>query len=136
MSWLEELNAERVYNYRFQDETGQYICGKLSELSEVCGIEVKGEPQEVIEYEGRKAVYAGFEPIELRQELQVEYEQNGRKAVHFIDKDGNHKYMSKSKQNYLKTGKVKREFSKAMVEKINDDVQKELQTLEKQKERK
>ena len=134
MSWLEELNQDRIYNYEVVDSPGEYVCGKLSELSELSGVEVKGDPQEKIVIEGRELVYAGFEPLQIRQELQVEYEQNGRKAIHYIDKNGNHRYMSKSKQNYLKTGQVKRELSKAMVSKIDEGVQRELQALEKAKE--
>ncbi len=134
MSWLEDLNQDRIYNYEFVDSPGEYVCGKLAELSEMSGSEVKGEPQEKIVIEERELIYAGFEPLQLRQELQVEYEQNGRKAIHYVDKNGNHRYMSKSKQNFLKTGKVQRELSKAMVSKIDENIQRELQALEKAKE--
>jgi len=126
MSWLDEINEERIYNYLFTDEEAGVAFGTLKQLSELTGTEVKGEPNEILDIEGRKAKYAGFEPFQLKQEARFEYEKNGRKAVHIIDKDGNHKYVSQSRMLYNKTGRADGVYSKAYEEHLKKTQQEHL----------
>lgn len=57
-------------------------------------------------------VYSGFEPDVVEQVTVIEYEQNGRKAVKVRNKDGSTRYVSKSKLNYLKTGRIENQYTK------------------------
>jgi hypothetical protein len=102
MSWLEDLNKDRVYNYKSGDKL---LSGTLSELSEIAA-DLNGEYGEEFIYEGDKYVYAGFEPVKSSQMTSVMYEQNGRKAYKITDPSGKIRYIAKSKHDYLKHGEI------------------------------
>jgi len=126
MSWLEELNEDVVYNYEFIQEKESSISGTIRQFKRELNIDIKGEPGEVIEVDGNLAKYAGFEPIKLKQEARIEYEKNGRKAVHIIDKKGNHKYISKTKLQFMKTGCANGVYSKGYEEHLRKTQQEHL----------
>ena len=126
--WLKDLNDNTNYKYQFED--GSVVLGNIKQLSDLTGVPVKGNPGEVIEVDGLKATYAGFEPRKLGQKNEVFYEKNGRKAVAIRDRDGSMRYVSETKRHYQKTGEVKQQFTKDMQEQIEKSVQRELQAAQ------
>jgi hypothetical protein len=125
MSWLEDDFNNTVFNYKAED--GTKISGTVKHLSELTGAEVKGQPGEVIVLDGMEASYAGFEPSKIAIKTAVVFEKNGRKAVAMRDRDGKMSYVSQTKINYQRTGKVESVYTKDYEEIIEKNVQKELQ---------
>ena len=124
MSWLEELNADRKFNYRFED--GTVVRGTLKELSALVGNTVLGEPEETISVDGETAVYAGFDAIPVRQRAIIEFEKNGRKAIAIKEADGTTRYVSKTKMNYQKTGRIENKYTDDYQEILDKQIQNEL----------
>jgi hypothetical protein len=79
MSWLDDVNAERIYRYRSPE--GE-VAGTPRELKEFFGVEeMKLEHGEKFgEYE-----YSGFDSISLKQRHEVTYDHNGRVGVRIKD---------------------------------------------------
>lgn len=135
--WLADLNADRVFNYRFED--GSVVSGTLKELNDMYQFGVNGttlltgEPGEgFVTFDGRCAEYAGFEPVKLGQRSSVMYEKNGRKAYMQRDSNGNISYVSATKMHYLKTGKIENQYSSDYQAVIEKQVQAEVYNSQKQ----
>lgn len=70
---------------------------------------------------GASTEYAGFEPVKLGQTHNVEYEQNGRKAIRTRGKDGSIQHISKTKLHYMKTGRIENQYTKAYQDRIQKE---------------
>ena len=132
MSWLDDLSKERVFIYRFED--GETIKGTQAQLNDFVGHELKFDPGEEFEVDNRKASYAGFDPIKLSQRSSVCFEKNGRKAYANRDSDGNMTYISETKMNYLKTGKIENSYTDAYQEQVTKGIQAEIRESKRQQE--
>jgi hypothetical protein len=124
-NWLEDMAANTVYKFKAED--GTIATGTSKQLSELCGKKIEGEPGESFELDEVVYSYAGFEPNKVNTRTAVEFEKNGRKAVAIRDRDGKTSYVSKTKINYQRTGKVESVYTKDYEEIIEKNVQKELQ---------
>ena len=136
MDWLEQLNKERVYN--FKTPNGKIYSGTQDDFNELFG-SVEMSQGTVIEIDGEPAEYAGFEPIRTNHVHVVFYTQNGRKARKIVNGDGHAQYISESKYQYLKHGKVmgdqlEKGYDKHMNKKINSEI--DMHAKIKQNERK
>jgi hypothetical protein len=131
MSWLDDLNANTVYNYKM--ENGTIVRGTAKQLSELSGTTVHGDPGETISIEGVTASYAGFEPNKIHTRTAVEFEKNGRKALAIRERDGSMRYVSKTRAEFQKTGKVESKYSDAYQAEIEKNIQRELQAAQFQK---
>jgi len=104
MSWIDE--REIVYLYKLEN-------GETRKLA----LPVSFSPEETCLFEdGLEGKYVGFEPEVVKQTNVVEYDKHGRKALRIKDKNGNLTHISKSKYNYMKTGKVVPQHTKAYQE--------------------
>jgi hypothetical protein len=124
MNWLEELNRDRVYN--FKTESGKVYSGTEKEFTDLFG-PIALEQGTIIQIDGEPAEYAGFEPIKTNHVHVVFYTQNGRRARKIVNGDGHTQYISESKYQYLKHGKVMgdqldKSYGKHMNEKINSEI--------------
>lgn len=108
-------HRQTVYKYRFKDNE-EVVSGKPKEFLENFGVDIKGEPGEVLMLNGREANYAGFEPQKTKLVTATEFEKNGRIGMRIVEKDGNVRYVSKTRMHYQKTGKVKHAYSKGFEE--------------------
>ena len=106
MKWLEDLNKERCFFY--QREDGAIIEGTMDFFKEEFGLEIKGDPGEILVLGEEEFAFAGFSAVKLNQGTKIVYEQNGRKAY----KIGKETYLSATKLNYMKTGETKSVYSK------------------------
>lgn len=108
MSWLEDLK----YTYKYDCES----CGHTS-FSE--------SESEVLSCEecSKDALYSGFIPQKLGITTQVEYEQNGRKAMAIRGKDGEMSYVSKTRLNYQKTGRIENQYTDSYKNKLQEEQQ-------------
>ena len=131
MSWLNDVDRIRIYNFALPD--GNVARGTLKQLSELAGKEVLGEPGEVIAIDGVEASYAGFEPVHIAQQNSVEFEKNGIKALRVRKSDGTIQYVSKTRMHYQNTGQIKSQMTAEYQEAAEKNVQKELQALKLQK---
>lgn len=127
-SWIDDMNASTIFNYKMED--GTVVSGTTKQLSELTGTVVHGDPGETISIEGLTASYAGFEPNKIAIRTAVEFEKNGRKALAIREKDGSMRYVSKTRAEYQKTGKVESKYSDAYQAEIDKGVQKELQAAQ------
>lgn len=110
MSWLEDLS----YEYIFQ-------CMKCDHREK---IKAKDRPEKPKHLCGEEMEYLGFEPVKVKQTHAVEYDKNGRKAVAIRGKDGKMQYFSKTKLNYMKTGRVESQYTKEFQEALQKEEQK------------
>ena len=115
MSWLSEYDI--VYQYRCLDQ----------HLTEVT-LATKEEPSSSVQCpqcQGQ-AVYLGFKPNKIKQMAKIEYEKNGRKAVEIVHPDGTKTYLAKTKEVYMKTGRVEPQYSKEYAEHLRREGQEEM----------
>jgi len=115
MSWLDDLE----YNYRYKC-TG---CGEAIRRRSKEGTDVMRNKFVLCPDCGSTTEYEGFDAEPCKQTHRVEYEQNGRKAVAIRGKDGKMKYVSKTKLNYLKTGRSDGQYTKGYQEQIDKENQ-------------
>jgi len=119
MSWLIELSKKRIYNYR--TSSGKTLRGTQSELEEAFGVSIKCEPGDVIEVNGDKIEYAGFEPIQCPGMGRVGGNGSDRQIAsmkksfrkHFVDHeldDVRHKHGSAIDES-LRAGEIRRRMS-------------------------
>jgi len=101
MGWLDDLNAERIYNYRKVGDPESTCSATLAAFQEEFGPDIKGEPGEKIYIDGVEYEYAGFEPVKFTIGTQIAFEQNGRKAYRF-----GKECISASKLQFMKTGQA------------------------------
>lgn len=108
MSWLEEreLVAEyrckhcgQVEYQRFQAREPVPGVDALSDLP--CAVSPEDEPPRSCAFE-----FKGTLPYRLGGMAVVEYEHNGRKGVRITDSSGMVQHRAKSKDTYLRTGKI------------------------------
>lgn len=109
MNWLSEL----TYHYNFR-------CSKCDHQEK---IKAKDRPPSPIHCESEMN-YLGFDPVKVKQTHAVEYDKNGRKAVAIRGKDGKMQYFSKTKLNYMKTGRVESQYTKEFQEALQKEEQK------------
>lgn len=114
MSWLADRDIQ--YIYKMKDGSTRHL--KLTAKDD--------PPSEHTFEDGEVGTYAGFEKEEVRQVNMVEYDQNGRKAVKIKDKDGKVSYLSKTKINYLKTGRIENQYTKAYQEHLQKTQQEQM----------
>lgn len=107
MSWLEE--DERQFIFKCPDGHEHVIEAVAKDCPK------PGDTSECPEC-GKTAAYAGLVPIQLRSATAVEGEQNGRKYVEYNDGRGNVRRISKTKLEYLKTGRTNGVYSNAYKE--------------------
>lgn len=100
MSWLND----RIIKHRYKLEDGSIRHVDLPASQDAA--------ETLMFNDGAVGSYAGFEPDEVRQTNIIEYDQHGRKAVRIKDKDGKVTHMSKTKLNYIKTGRVENKYTK------------------------
>lgn len=107
MSWIEDQHADTIYHYKSNDtERDSGMSGTVEELAAIFQVqEVKAEPGESFQLGDLVFTYAGFEPNKLNLRTEVEFVKNGRKAVEFR-KNGKVQCLSKSKLEYMRTGKI------------------------------
>lgn len=115
--WLADLE----YKFKFRCELG-HITHVVSKED----VDVIREREVPCEHCNRSTTYIGFEPQKIRQTAQVEYEQNGRKAVAIRNKDGEMQYVSQTKLHYQKTGQVENQYTKGYREHLEKTKQHEL----------
>lgn len=108
MGWLEDLNKERIYNYRCNIDSDFVLSGTKEELNELVGdeVELKYEPNDVasvlVDGEDLLFTYAGFDPIKTGLVTKIVFEKNGRKGLRIVDGDGKQTVRSMSRENLLK----------------------------------
>lgn len=117
MSWITDL--EYTFRYTCPNNHATFINSKD-------GSDEMREKDVTCNECNEKAKYAGFEPLRLGITTQVEYEQNGRKAMAIRDKDGNMSYVSKTRLNYQKTGRIENQYSEGYKRKLQDEKQEQL----------
>lgn len=110
MSWLEE--DEREFRFR---------CPQGHEHTVTAVAKDSPKPGHTVSCPecGEVASYAGLVPIHLNSATAIEGEQNGRKYMEYNDGRGNVRRISKTKLEYLKTGKTNGVYSKAYKEHLN-----------------
>lgn len=101
MSWLDE----RVTNVRFECED-KHLSVVSIKASEINYDEVK----KCLECD-KDAVYAGFEPEAVNLVSKVLFQQNGRYGYRFSDGKGKVSHMSKTRYDYLQTGKIENKYT-------------------------
>lgn len=111
MSWIDDL----VYTFNFD-------CLKCGQREK---IKAKDCPEAPTHCEIPMS-YGGFDPVKVKQTHAVEFDKNGRKAVAIRNKDGSLQYHSKTKLNYLKTGRVESQYTKEFQEALQKEEQKKL----------
>ena len=110
MSWLEDLNKKRVYNYRSKTDPEEIISGTKENLSTIfmtpptCESGDKVRLDNLIESEEAydEYEYAGFEPIRMGGMTKVTFEKNGRKAVRIDLGNGKTVVRSMTRENLMK----------------------------------
>ena len=111
MGWLEDLAKETIYIYRpmGQEDPCESIRGTLEQLKDTFGLEVKGEPGEVLlcPQTSHKYQYGGFEPKKLGIMTKVTFEKNGRKGIRIDHGDGKSVTRSMTRENLFKGKGVK-----------------------------
>lgn len=128
MGWLEDV--VRVYKKECKD------CGKTYNYKMMLK-EFDNTPNDCTDC-GATLSYAGFENVPAeeggynpKQHPIIEsYDQNGRKAIKIGDT-----YMSKTKYNYLETGKIEHEYTDAFKEVVQKETQKQVAASLKQTEK-
>lgn len=110
MNWISDLS----YNFEFKcpDNHKTVVRAKVQPPPPACE-----ECQQTTQY-------VGFQAQKVKQTTVVEYDKNGRKAVAVRNKDGTMQYLSKTKLNYLKTGRVETQYTKEYQQAINKEEQK------------
>jgi hypothetical protein len=93
MSWLEELEYTYVYLCK---NTGKEVHVKCR---------AKEDPVPPV-MDGHDFEPRGFLPQKMGGVTKVEYEHNGRKGIRITDSSGGVQHRAKSKESYLKTGKI------------------------------
>lgn len=93
MSWLEDLEYDHVY-----------VC-KITGRREIVRCKATETPVAPV-IEGHDFEPHGFLPIKMGGVTKVEYEHNGRKGIRVTDSNGGVQHRAKSKDTYLKTGKI------------------------------
>ncbi len=123
MSWLEDLE----YDFKFE-------CENLHQNTvRAKAKEGRPEPPACSEC-GEALQYRGFKPQQIKQTHNVEFEQNGRKAVRTRGKNGEIQHVSKTKLNYMKTGRVESQYTKDYKEHIEKENEKAVKAaMEKEK---
>lgn len=114
MSWI--ADREIKYRYRMPDETLRLLILKADQDA----------PQEHTFEDGQVGVYCGFEPDVVQQTNIVEFDKNGRKAVRIRNPDGTVRHVSKTKLNYMKTGRIENEYTKEYREHLEKTKQEQL----------
>lgn len=99
MSWL--ADREILYRYKMKDGSIRHV--KMSAADDA--------PKSHTFDDGAVGKYNGFEPEEIKQTHNVEYDQNGRKAMRTRDKNGNITNISQTKLHYMKTGRVEHQYT-------------------------
>lgn len=103
MSWLSDnaitYNYECLAGHRIQD-TRMAREDRADTLRCECGL---------------LAEYKGFDPVKLGQTTIIEYEKNGIKALE-IKTPARTTHISKTKYDYVRTGKVQYQYSRAYTE--------------------
>lgn len=94
MSWLDELE----YDYRYLCPNGHEFVVRQKEKPD------RDVPLTCDEC-GEPAAYQGLVPMVLKSTTAIEGEQNGRKYVEYKDGNGRVRRISKTKLEYLRTGK-------------------------------
>jgi hypothetical protein len=107
MSWL----SDRIVRHKYKMEDGSIRIVELPASEDA-------EQELTFSDDQKVGSYAGFEPEEIRQTNIVEYDQHGRKAVRIKDKNGKVTHMSKTKLNYIKTGRVENKYTKSYEEQL------------------
>jgi hypothetical protein len=110
MSWLEELE----YNY-------EYVCKEGHSNLVKCKASEQPSLPKTIECEScsLEAEYMGAMPIQMGGTAIVQFDKNGR-VGYAITTGGKTTYISKTKMNYLKTGKNQSGFTKEYKEHTAD----------------
>lgn len=104
MSWLEELE----YDYEFVCKEGHVTLQKhLAKNQDLIPREIDCECETC----NLKAEYVGSRPMKMGGTAIVQFEKNGR-IGYAVTTGGKTSYVSKTKMNYLKTGKNQSGFSK------------------------
>jgi hypothetical protein len=93
MSWLEELEYTHVFVCK---NTGREVHVKCPAKEDPVPPVIDG-----CDFEPR-----GFLPQKMGGITRVEYEHNGRKGIRVTDSNGGVQHRAKSKDTYLKTGKI------------------------------
>lgn len=108
MSWLDELE----YIHEYTCDSCGYVTSKKSHL--------KLDPLPECESCGCGTRYSGFQSMRLSIRTEVDYDQNGRKAVKVTNGDGSVTYMSKTKQQYLKNQTNKSQLTREYERHVQD----------------
>jgi hypothetical protein len=93
MSWLADL-----------EYTHEFIC-KNTGKRELVRCKASEQPVAPV-VEGHEFEHRGFLPVKMGGCTKVEYEQNGRKGIRITDGNGGVQHRAKTKDTYLKTGKI------------------------------
>jgi hypothetical protein len=123
MSWINE----RTIKYQYKFPNGEV---RLFEL-----LAGSNPPESIEDVDGQTGIYAGFLPDKVNQQHNVEYDQNGRKAMRIRKKDGSVTHISKTKLHYMKTGRIENQYTKDFQEKLQKDQQEQLLRTEESRRR-
>lgn len=119
MGWLDE-----------QTHTFRYVCsgGHLSLYEMNAKDQDYASPGECLTCQ-KEAAYSGFDPTEVNVVGKVAYDQNGRKAYRISDGKGKVTHISKTKYDYLQTGKIEPKYTTEYEAKLRQDEAKNEQLL-------
>jgi hypothetical protein len=115
MSWISDI--EHTFNFKCEDKA----CGYTTKIkSKEDSEKLRRDPPKCFKCGGVTS-YGGFEPVKIGQTHNVEYEQNGRKAIRTRGKNGEIQHVSKTKMHYMKTGRIENQYTKAYQEKMQKE---------------
>lgn len=114
MSWLDE----RDIFYRYKRPDGTIVHLKLSSKEE--------SPAQFMCEDGVVAEYDGFEADQVKQTTITTYDKNGRLAVEIRGKNGEKQYVSKTKYNYMKTGRIENQYTPEFKERLQKSQQEQM----------
>lgn len=111
MGWIDE-----------QTHTFRYVCseGHVSLYEMSAKDQDYTSPGECLTCQ-KEAAYSGFEPIEVNVVGKVAYDQNGRMAYRISDGKGKVTHISKTKYDYLQTGKIEGKYTAEYEAKLRQD---------------
>ncbi|NDD05335.1 MAG: hypothetical protein EB078_10545 [Proteobacteria bacterium] len=123
MGWLQDLDYEYIYNCVGHEFLMRGKAGDDMPRSAPCPTC------------GQTGQYAGFKPIQVKQTTEIEFDQNGRKAVAIKNKDGSTTYISKTKLHYMKTGRIENQYTRSYQEHLQKTQQDEMLRTEHSRKR-
>lgn len=111
MGWLDD----QTHTYRYACSEGHVSFFEMSEKDQ--DYESPGKCLTC----DKEAAYAGFEPKDIHLVGKVAYDQHGRKAYRISDGKGKVTHISKTKYDYLQTGKIEGKYTTEYEAKLRED---------------